>query len=454
MTGRQECIRFEMPFKIAAPLLTDEGLGIDKVMLLNDPTGETQRITLLDTADERLLRAGVILAHRVKSGEGEWYLHAPGWQPWLPVDKAIPLDSVGLPDEYAELIRPFRRRSALEPIVSVTRHTGCYAFVDVDGNQIGELEDARVTLRRGPLAVGRFREARFKPGTMTAEQRGYVVEQLLAIGGMRVEKFPNVFARLGGPRIGMTDLPHPHDVAKGASLETLVTSVFATGLRKVVLADLAVRAGHVPDTSGLRNELDDVLADVRGLEGLIDPAWAERLGTDLVDLVAMPVADSLNALGDRYLEVLDRLVSAARAPRLGSNGTSSAKGILRTRLRNTLAELREQCGDLSVDSLNEDWQAALIKAQQTLGQARLARGFFAKGVVRLKPLRKIVALLVAAQSSEAPSPDLDGLDAEDAFQAGRSWQREFAAIDAARAEFVREWRRLSRLLPKRKQSDD
>jgi hypothetical protein len=41
-------------------------------------------VTLLDAPDHRLIRSGVLLAHRVLDGRGEWYITAPDWQPLLP----------------------------------------------------------------------------------------------------------------------------------------------------------------------------------------------------------------------------------------------------------------------------------------------------------------------------------------------------------------------------------
>ncbi|WP_231359979.1 hypothetical protein, partial [Escherichia coli] len=81
----------------------------------------TSDITLLDSTDRRLLRAGVVLAHRVIEGIGEWYMDAPIWQPWLPVDHSVALGMAGdLPRDYICLIKPFLRGVPLAPVAALT----------------------------------------------------------------------------------------------------------------------------------------------------------------------------------------------------------------------------------------------------------------------------------------------------------------------------------------------
>lgn len=84
--------RFELPYRIAAPVLADAGTGIDRVLLRGRRDRRTGTVTLLDTTDERLSWAGILLAHQVVGDCGRWLLRAPEWQPWLPAEREEPLD--------------------------------------------------------------------------------------------------------------------------------------------------------------------------------------------------------------------------------------------------------------------------------------------------------------------------------------------------------------------------
>ena len=59
--------RFELPYRIAAPVLADAGTGIDRVLLRGRRDRRTGTVTLLDTTDERLSWAGILLAHSMRT---------------------------------------------------------------------------------------------------------------------------------------------------------------------------------------------------------------------------------------------------------------------------------------------------------------------------------------------------------------------------------------------------
>lgn len=91
---RMEVLRLEVPYSSEAPQLTSESVGLPRVMR-RPAASLTMDATILDAADGRLLRDGVIVAHRVVGGLGEWYIAAPRWAPSLPDEQAHPLGSNG-----------------------------------------------------------------------------------------------------------------------------------------------------------------------------------------------------------------------------------------------------------------------------------------------------------------------------------------------------------------------
>ena len=74
MAKRVRNYRFEMPYQVDAPSLTDPQAGIDRVRMRAPRDRNARTLTLLDTTDERLSWAGVLLAHQVIGETGDWLL--------------------------------------------------------------------------------------------------------------------------------------------------------------------------------------------------------------------------------------------------------------------------------------------------------------------------------------------------------------------------------------------
>jgi len=108
---------FDMPYSAPAPRLISPELGLHNLVVrAGHNAGYTIDVTLLDAPDHRLVRSGVLLAHRVIDGRGEWYLGAPAWAPLLPEERIEPMSHGDLPEDFADLVRPFRRRATLGPV--------------------------------------------------------------------------------------------------------------------------------------------------------------------------------------------------------------------------------------------------------------------------------------------------------------------------------------------------
>src|SRR4029450_11720484 len=112
---------YDMPYSAATPRLINPDLGLHHLVARagNNAAYEIS-VTLLDAPDHRLIRSGVLLAHRVLDGRGEWYITAPDWQPLLPTDRIELMGHAALPEERAEMIRPLRRRATLGPVAALT----------------------------------------------------------------------------------------------------------------------------------------------------------------------------------------------------------------------------------------------------------------------------------------------------------------------------------------------
>jgi hypothetical protein len=79
---------YDMPYSAAAPRMINPDLGLHHLVARAGHNAAYEiSVTLLDAPDHRLIRSGVLLAHRVLDGRGEWYITAPDWQPLLPKDR-------------------------------------------------------------------------------------------------------------------------------------------------------------------------------------------------------------------------------------------------------------------------------------------------------------------------------------------------------------------------------
>lgn len=456
MAKRARSYRFELPHQVAAPLLADASTGVDRVLLRGHAERGAITITLLDTTDERLSWAGVLLAHQVVGETGSWLLRAPDWQPWLPAEHHEPLDDDDeLPEHLAAQLRPFRRRSTLGPVAGITLERAVYSLQDEANTEIGLLLDDRITVRRGGLAVGRYREVTFEPGPqLTGAHRNAVVDRLNQTGAVRVDEFPELIDRL-------VELLHPVRLAEeltdpaSIGLDEYLEWVFGSRLFAITRAELQVRAGEVPNTGLLQAEIAETAAIVRGLAGQLDPGWVGELVWHAEKVTGQPARSRADALGEDYFDVLDALAAAARAPRLRPVGAAlgedgaSAREVFAAAAEQQVAELVRRVDALTEASPDADWRGARQQAAELVAQLHATEALEHKPGRRLRRAVKVLARLDEA-CHETPLPagaELARLDAAQAFQAGRDYQAALSEVAEPRARLVAGWPRLrARLL--------
>ena len=70
---------------------------------------------------------------------------------------------VDLPEEFADLLRPLRRRATLGPVAALNCDRREFALRDDQGTTMALLRDDKVTVRRGGLTTARYREVMITP---------------------------------------------------------------------------------------------------------------------------------------------------------------------------------------------------------------------------------------------------------------------------------------------------
>jgi len=273
----QRC--YDMPYSAAAPRMINPDLGLHHLVArVGHNAAYEIAVTLLDAPDHRLIRSGVLLAHRVLDGRGEWYITAPDWEPLLPQDRIELMGHADLPEELADMIRPLRRRATLGPVAALICDRREFALRDEDGTTLALLRDDKVTVRRGGLTTARYREVLITPvgPGLTDEQVSFLDRALLQAGATYVPRFPRLVSRLGAPATGPTDLPVPGPFDAAASFKKFVSQLVALRLRQIVEADLAIRGGDLGAVDRLADQASRLRLELKGLSVVLDPdgsAW-------------------------------------------------------------------------------------------------------------------------------------------------------------------------------------
>ncbi len=467
---------YDLPYSAPSPRMVNPELGLHNLVArAGHNAAYTIDVTLLDAPDHRLIRSGVLLAHRVLDGRGEWFMTAPDWQPLLPRDRIELMGHADLPEAFADLLRPLRRRATLGPVAALSCDRREFALRDDHGTTVALLRDDKVTVRRGGLTTARYREVMLTPvgPGLTEEQTGWLDRALLQAGATQVARFPRLVTRLGAPATGPTDIPQPQPFDPSASFRRFLSQLFSARLRAIVEADLAIRGGDVARVGQLADEAAMLRTELKGLAFVLDPEWLEDLYDELdwIILQAGPAEGGDEAArehllsrlrSERYLTLLERLVVAVRTPRLSESETlplsraqprtQPAEVVMNELIRAVTARLRALADPLTPDSGTAQWDQAWQALAQVQAVAGIGRHVCPEGAARLlRRIGPISGLLAAIHANQTDAEDAltlaSGLTPEEAFAAGRMFEREADEARQVRVQFVEAWAKVGRKLP-------
>jgi len=447
---------YDMPYSAVAPRMVNPDLGLHNLVARAGHNAAYEiDVTLLDAPDHRLIRSGVLLAHRVIDGRGEWYLTAPDWQPLLPKDRIELMGHADLPEELADLIRPLRRRAPLGPVAALRCDRREFALRDDAGTTVALLRDDKVTVRRGGLTTARYREVMLTPvgPGLSEDQTGWLDRALLGAGSTLVERFPRLVTRLGAPATGPSDIPAVTTLQPDSPFRVFVGQLLGLRLRQIIEADLGVRGGDPAAVDRLVDQARLLLAELRGVAVAAAPAgdWLEDLGDELAWLLAEPAAgrpaDQVPSRlrSERYLALLDALVTAARGPRLAEPGTQSAVEVVGALVEAVVQRLagaveRVPAGSPELAAWAEVREVVALVDATTALAGHVLPDRAAKLTARLaKPRRLLTRVQTSGVSAQQELTRAAGLTAEQAFAAGRAYERQDADTRRAHAAAVRAW---------------
>ena len=333
------------------------------------------------------------------------------------------------------------------------------------------LRDDKVTVRRGGLTTARYREVMLTPtGPGLTEEQGAHVHQALAnAGATQVDRFPRLVTRLGAPATGPTDFPVAESLEQDTSFTQFVSHLLGTRLREMLHADLLIRTDDAQGATALARCTSQLRAELQGLAAVIDVTWLEDLDEELEWIAEQAQQESgrrdgsgdgrpagdlrLRLRGERYLSLLDRLVTATRAPQVGNASTLQASEVLGSLLNVAQSRVEKAAGRLAVDSPAEAWAAAGDAFDALFRVTGVASHLLADRVEHLRHRLGMATQLLAeaAKHDRAAkrSADLAARSSPtEAFSLGRAYEHELAVAHTARAAFVRHWGKTVRHLNK------
>jgi CHAD domain-containing protein len=450
-----------------------------------------------DTPDLRLARWGVSLRHR--AGEGWTLKLAPA--PSAPGKPGAVLERDELtfqggakkpPEAALEVVRAYVRNAELVPVARLSTVRRRVRLVDASGTRVAEVVDDEVSVRDGRRVAARFREIEVEvPGENGAD--GIItplVTRLRGAGAGAPDPTPKHIRALG-PRAIEPPEVSPEPLLPQAPAKDVIRNVLAESVAALLHNDPLVRTGRDPEavhqarvatrklrsnlrtfgplldvewTEPLRSELGWLamsLGSVRDREVLLErlrertkslPASDQRAAASLLHLLEVEINALRKKLIDdldsqRYIDLLEQLVTAAHSPATLPDGDQPAIAVLPAlattpwrRLRSAVRQLPEAPTDPELHRIRILAKRARYAAEAVAPVAGPGAVAFAKAAAKLQTILGEHQDSVTAQAWLRAAR----VTGRRAFVAGELIALESLAASDARAKWKKAWDALDR----------
>jgi CHAD domain-containing protein len=489
-------VKLGVPAEFELPPLSDPASDVFAA-----PTDTLElHATYFDTRDLRLSRAGASLRHRddgwtVKLARG---IEEGGL---LARDELAVLGREGggapPPDGAVDLVRALTRGAPLTPVADLHTTRRRVRLRRSDGTEIAEVVDDLVEVREPGAADPRdeFRELEVElfPAA-TDGQRATVLERLRLAGAGSADPTPKIVRALGPVASAPPDVVVP-EVGHHGPAELVVRGAIATSVARLVKHDPGVRIGEDPEAvHQARVATRRLRSDLRTFRELVDEHWANGLRDELrwvgevlgvvrdtdvligrIDAKVQQLAEVDRAPGkalvdqlradrdrgreqllralrsDRYDSLLERLVLAARRPRLLLRVEDvSDIELLRGLVRRPWSRLRETVRSLPPEPSDTQLHRVRILAKRTRYAAEAVEPAVGKHArLMARALASVQDELGEHQDAVVAGEWLRRAatrsnDASEGFAAGLLAAMERDAADAARATWREAWASVDR----------
>ncbi len=421
-------LRLEVPITFSPQPLDDLD---DSAVVIAEPA-QRLRTTHWDTAELRLARWGVALEHSADAG---WVLRLPATSEGMAAPDGAELQFDGAPERPPEsvlhLVRAYSRRAPIEMVARLVTMTADTVLLDAHGAVLARLVDDTVAVYSGPRITQRFREI----DVISANE-----PMLDAIAS----RYQQAGAQPARPRalvaraLGLVGTPPPEigsvTLGGAATAGDVVKRALSLSVIRLLRHDPGVRLGlDAEDVHQARVATRRLRSDLRTFRPLLDEAWAEGLRDDLRWLgselgrvrdsevlrdrlrsaaTSLPEADRRSALAvvaplvgqvraarrhllaamdtERYIDVIDHLVAAVRAPALTVMASTPAREVLPGLVRKPWRSLKAGAIAARGDVPDEQLHDLRIRAKRCRYAAEAAAAATGKNAAKFA--REVAAL--------------------------------------------------------------
>ncbi len=454
----------ELKFTPAPELDVADIDGLDHELTLEPAGTKKLRATYYDTADYRLARTGASLRFRDDDG---WTVKLPGGSDLALVRTELHVDGGPgePPDAARDLVVALVRRAPLRLAARIDTVRHRFMLRDGDGDAVAELVDDAVTVRVDDRVTKEFRELEVEfVDAASAEQVRDVARTLQHAGAGEPQHLSKIARALGPRALDASDLVPPGDLDFASTPTDVLRAAISRSTARLLAHDPGVRlGGDAEDVHQARVATRRMRSDLRTFRRALDPGWDESLRDELkwlggllgavrdadvlLDRLRRRVADlpdDDHAAGerlldilraereaareellagmrsDRYLDLVERLLAAARAVPVADDGADFELE-LGELVAKPWKKLRDAVHDLDDDPPDEDLHAVRIRAKRTRYAGEAVAPAVGKAAKRF------------ASAVEAVQEVLG--DHQDAVVAGE-WLREHVPTDDGGAAFV------------------
>ncbi len=445
--------------------------------------------TYFDTPDLRLARWGVTLRYR--AGES-WTVKVPeGAEAGIVVRDEIGFEGpAGRPPAAARaLLRGLLRRDDPVPVARLRTVRRVRELTDETGGKVAEIDDDEVSVIDGRRLAARFRQVEVELAPTAPDDALHAIGALLSQVGAVSDPVSKAIRALG-PRAEEPPEAAPRPTRASEPAGATVTAAIAKATARLLIHDPRVRLGSDPEAvHQARVATRRLRADLRTFKDLLEPAWAERIGAELkwlaCDLGAVRdsevMRDLLGSLArrlpaedrpaglrvaarldrardgarrrlladldsERYLDLLDALVSAGREPPLADAAQAAARDALPGVVEAVSRRFRRAVRRLPPVPADEDLHALRILAKRLRYTAESV-GFVLDGYDKLaKEATAVQDVLGRHQDAVVAQQWLReqraGLTPAQAFAAGELWGLAGGEAAQARQQAPSAWRAL------------
>jgi CHAD domain-containing protein len=374
-------VKLAAPPAFALPDLEDLAAAVE-----TSPVDERRLETVYyDTPDLRLARWGANL--RIRQGEG-WTLKLPSTSSGPALTRReleFPGDAGRPPDAAVALVIAYVRRATLVPVASLSTLRRRVQLKNREGTLLAEVVDDDVSVIQGLRVQSRFREVEVELKDPSAERLLDPILARLRGAGAADEDQASKLERALGARATAVPEVDPVALTPSSTAGDLVRHAIAVSAASLMRHDPGVRLGDDPeDVHRARVATRRLRSQLRSFRTLLDTEWAEALREDLrwlgaglgsvrdrqvmaqrvrsrtsalaeddaltvADLSAELHAESeearsrlvLDMRSDRYLDLIERLIEASRAPALTAEAQQRAEVVVPAVARRDWKQLRK-----------------------------------------------------------------------------------------------------------------